>query len=58
MVCVSHNIEQLKQFDNCKANSLGVVYSYNEQKNRLCVYRRLLTNRLHGKVAELCLANS
>ena len=24
----------------------------------LHVYRRLLTNRLHGKAAELCLANS
>ena len=53
MVCVSHNIEQLKQFDNCKANSLVVVYSYNERTNRLRVYRRLLTNRLHGKAAEL-----
>ena len=28
-----------------------------EWTNRLRVYRRLLTNRLHGK-AELCLANS
>ena len=32
--------------------------SYNEQTNHLRVYRRLLTNRLHGKAAELCLANS
>ena len=24
------------------------------QTNRLHVYRRLLTNRLHGKAAELC----
>ena len=38
---------------------LGVVWcSYNEQKNHLRVHRRLLTNRLHGKAAELCLANS
>ena len=38
---------------------LGVVwYSYNEWMNCLCVYRRLFTNRLHGKAAELCLANS
>ena len=29
-----------------------------ERKNRLRVYRRLLTNRLHGKAAELYLANS
>ena len=26
--------------------------------NRQIVYRRLLTNRLHGKAAEACLANS
>ena len=32
--------------------------SYNERTNRLHVYRHLLTNRLHGKAAELCLANS
>ena len=38
---------------------LGVVwYSYYERMNCLCVYRRLLTNRLHGKATELCLANS
>ena len=37
----------------------GVVWcSYNEQTNRLRVYRPLLINRLHGKAAELCLANS
>ena len=34
------------------------VAIYNEWTNCLCVYRRLLTNRLHGKAAELCLANS
>ena len=57
MVCFS--IEQRKQIYSCKANSLGVVwYSYNERTNCLRVYRCLLTNRLHGKVAELCLANS
>ena len=44
------SIEQRKQFYNCKANSLGA--------NHLHVYRRLLTNHLHGKAAELCLANS
>ena len=41
-----------------EANSLVVVWcSYNEWTNRLCIYRRLLTHRLHGKAAELCLAN-
>ena len=35
-----------------------MVHSYNKQTNLLCVYRRLLTNRLHGKAAEPCLANS
>ena len=29
---------------------------YNERTNRLHIYRRLLTNHLHGKAAELCLA--
>ena len=52
-------LEQQKQIYSCKANSLGAVwYSYNERTNHLCDYRRLLTNRLHGKAAELCLANS
>ena len=52
-------LEQRKQIYSCEANSLGVVWcSYNEQANRLHVYRRLLTNRLHDKAAELCLANS
>ena len=32
--------------------------SYDERTNRLRVYRCLLTNRLHGKAAELYLANS
>ena len=46
-------------FYNCEANDLGLVTcSYNKRTNRLRVYRRLLTNRLHGKAAELCLANS
>ena len=60
MVHFSYSIEQGKQIIySCKANSLGVVWcSYNEQTNQLCVYRRLLANHLHGKVAELCLANS
>ena len=59
MVRFSHSIEQRKQIYSCEANSLGVVwYSYNKQINRLCVYRCLLTNHLHGKAAELCLANS
>ena len=50
MVRFSHNIEQRKQLYNCEANSLGVVWcSYNEQTNRLCVYRRLLTNHLKVK---------
>ena len=59
MVRFSRSIEQRKQFYNCKANSLGVVWcSYNERTNCLRVDRHLLTNRLHGKAAELCLANS
>ena len=59
MVRFSRGIEQRIQFYNCKTNSLGVVWcSYNERKNLLHVYRRLLTNCLHGKAAELCLANS
>ena len=58
MVCFSRNIEQRKQIYSCEANSLGVVLcSYYEWTNHLRVYRRLLTNRLHGKAAEL-LANS
>ena len=56
---VRFSIEQRKQIYSCEANSLGVVWcSYNEQTNRLRVYICLLTNRLHGKAAELCLANS
>ena len=44
---------------NCEANDLGVVMcSYNKWTNRLRVYRCLLTNHLHDKAAELCLANS
>ena len=55
MVCFNPRIEQRKHY-NCEANDLGVVWcSYNERTNRLHVYRRLLTNRLHGKAAELCL---
>ena len=54
MVCYNRSIEQQKRFYNCEANSLSVVWcSYNEQTNRLCGYRHLLTNRLHGKAAEL-----
>ena len=37
--------------------SLGVVWC-SSQTNRLHVYRCLLTNRLHVKAAESCLANS
>ena len=59
MVCYSHSIEQPKQFYKWEVNSLGVVWcSYNEWTNRLRVYRCLLINQLHGKAAELCLANS
>ena len=63
MVCFSRSIEQQKQFYNYIAtyvrNSLGLVWcSYNEQTNCLRVYRRLLKNCLHGKAAELCVANS
>ena len=31
---------------------------YNEWTNRLRMYKCLLTNRLHGKAADLWLANS
>ena len=31
---------------------------YNERTNCLRMYKRLLTNHLHGKATELCLANS
>ena len=55
MVHFSPSIEQQKQFYNCEA---GVVWcNYNERITHLCVYRRLLTNRLHGKAAELSLTN-
>ena len=53
LVLNNENTELLMQ-----ANNLGVAWcSYNERTNRLHVYRRFLTNRLHGK-AEICLANS
>ena len=59
MVHFSLSIEQRKQIYSCKTNSLGVVWcSYNERTNHLRVCRRLLTNRSHGKAAELCLADS
>ena len=52
MVHLSPSIKQRKQFYNCEANDLGVVWcSYNERTIHL-------RNRLHGKAAELCLANS
>ena len=31
---------------------------HNKRTNCLCVYKHLLTNRLHGKATELCLTNS
>ena len=34
------------------------VLVYNEQTNCLHMYKRLLTNHLLGKAAELCLVNS
>ena len=52
----SCSIEHRKQIYSCEANGIGcgVVYcNYNEQTNHLRVYRCLLTNRLHGKAAEL-----
>ena len=63
MVRFSHNIDSKNKFivamNSCEANSFGVVWcSYNERINHFLVYRRLLTNHLHGKAAELCLANS
>ena len=59
MVYFSRSIVQRKQIYSCKAYSLGVAWcSYNERTNCVRVYRRLLTNRLHGKAAELSLANS
>ena len=58
ILAVILNIEN-KFIRSCEANGLVVVlYSYNERTNCLRVYRRLLTNHLHGKAAELCLANS
>ena len=33
--------------------TVWVWCSYNERTNRLRVYRRLLTNRLHGKAAKI-----
>ena len=47
----------VKTFYNCKANDLGVVW-YIAIMNGQIGYRCLLTNRLHGKAAELCSANS
>ena len=35
-----------------------VGINFYERMNHLWVYKRLLTNRLHGKAAELELANS
>ena len=48
MVHFSPSIEQLC---NSEANNLGGMWSR-------IIHRHLLTNRLHGKAAELCLANS
>ena len=68
MIRFSRSIEQRKQIYSCEANSLGVcgVAIKNEQivyvlqmfVNNLCVNRRLLANHLHGKAADICLANS
>ena len=38
--------------------SITIFGVYNERPNCLCVYERLLTNRLQGEAAELFLANS
>ena len=57
MVHFSHSIERRKQFIIAKL-TVWVWCIYNERTNRLRVYKCLLTNRLHGKAAELCLANS
>ena len=55
----SPSIELKKQFYNCGTNDLHVVCcSCNERMNRIRVYRHLSSNGLHGKVVELCLANS
>ena len=59
MVRFSSSIEQQKHFIIAKLTDLGVVWcSYNEPTNCLCVYRCLLTKCLHGRAADLCLANS
>ena len=59
MVHFSLNIEKQKQFYNYEGNHFGVVwYSYNKRTTLLRIYRHLLINRLHGKAAELCKANS
>ena len=56
MVSFRPSFEKRNQVYNCEANNVGVVY--NEQINLSSAYRHLLTNRLHCKAAELCLANS
>ena len=60
MAPFNSSIQQGKQVYNCKASHVGLVY--NEQINCLFVYKclliNLLANCLHGKAAELCLANS
>ena len=38
--------------------SITLVLMYNERRNCLRMYKRLLTNCLQGKAAELWLANS
>ena len=60
MVRFSSSIEQRKHFIIIKLTDLSVVWcSYNDRTYRFIrCFRCLLTNRLHGKAAELCLANS
>ena len=68
MICIapcikSQNCSYLIAFEilynSIKVEGLWPPYCYAyERTNRLHVYRCLLTNRLHGKAAELCLANS
>ena len=54
MVRFSPSIEQRKQFYNCKA----IIWVWCGVAIMNALSRRLLTNRLHGKAAEICLVKS
>ena len=52
LVCFSPSIYDENKYINVR---LMMCILCNERTNCLRVYKRLLTNRLHGKAAELCL---